>query len=223
MVDRPAVVIHTAVSLDGAVTGFAPDLGVHYAAAATLGCDGHLVGSLTMLTGLQSEGVSQPQPDLPDSPPAGRKGAPYWFLVDPGGKLYGLLHAVRAFPGLRDVVVLIARSTPQEYRKYLGERGYPTLEAGEGRVDLAGALDDIGVQYGVRRLMVDSGPGLTRALLDAGLVDEVSVLLHPLVVGAEGRRAFEGSSGAALELQEQRQLDGGVLHARYRVSVRARG
>lgn len=216
MDDRPTVVVHTAVTVDGAVTGFTPDLRQHYAAAATLRCDGHLVGSNTMLTGLQAEGVTPS--DAVDGPPTDRPGAPYWFLIDSRGKLHGLLHAVRAFPGLRDVVVLLAGNTSGEYRRYLADRGYPTIEVGDRRVDLAGAIPRIGAQYGVRRLMVDSGPGLTRALLDAGLVDEVSALLHPLIVGTAGRRAFEGSTGAALELQEQRQLEGGILHARYRVS-----
>lgn len=213
---RPAVVVHLSTALDGAVTGFSPDLGVHYAAAATLGCDGHLVGSMTLLTGLQADGAAE-ESDAPDEPPVGREAAPYWFLVDSTGRLQGRLHAARAFPGLRDVVLLVARSTPKEYRRYLADRRYLSLEAGEARVDLAEALRRIGAQFGVRRLMVDSGPGLTRALLDAGLVDEVSLLLHPLVVGTTGRRAFEGAAGAAFHLEGEQRLEGGVLHLRYRV------
>ncbi len=129
-----------------------------------------------------------------DRPPGDRAELPYWFLVDSGGSLAGRLHSLRAFPGVRDVAVLVSRRTPQSYREYLGQRQYPTIERGDVHVDLRAALAAMAAEFGVQRVLVDSGPILTSVLLDAGLVDEVSVLVHPVVVGAGHGRIFGNAS-----------------------------
>lgn len=46
---RPRVIVHVAVSLDGATTGFAADVGRYYALAATFGEDVTLAGADTIL------------------------------------------------------------------------------------------------------------------------------------------------------------------------------
>lgn len=52
-------------------------------------------------------------------------------------------------------------------------------------------------------------------LLRAGLVDELSLLIHPIVVGA-GERLFETDSGAIpLILAESTTFSTGVIHLRY--------
>ncbi|MBK6763808.1 MAG: hypothetical protein IPG68_11315 [Micrococcales bacterium] len=48
----------------------------------------------------------------------------------PAALLRGSLHRLRAFPGLRDVGVLVAAETPQEYRSYLTPGGSASSEAG---------------------------------------------------------------------------------------------
>jgi len=60
------------------------------------------------------------------------------------------------------------------------------------------------------------GPGLAAAALRAGLVDEVLLFAHPVVVGG-GTRALPDSVRLRLELLDTRRFDGGVVHARYRV------
>lgn len=60
------------------------------------------------------------------------------------------------------------------------------------------------------------GADLAGQALAAGLVDEVLLLLVPLVVG-EGPRALPDRVRAALDLREQRAFPGGWLHLRYAV------
>ena len=56
---------------------------------------------------------------------------------------------------------------------------------------------------------------LARTLLRAGLVDELSLLLHPIVVGT-GQRLFE-EDGPRIELDliESTTFSTGVVHQRY--------
>ena len=85
-------------------------------------------------------------------------------------------------------------------------------------VDLAGALRDLAAGHGARTVRVDSGGGLTGALLAEGLVDELSLLVHPLLAGDAGDRRWYGrapGAAAAFELQSAETLDGGLVWLRY--------
>ncbi|GAA5095233.1 dihydrofolate reductase family protein [Microbacterium yannicii] len=56
---------------------------------------------------------------------------------------------------------------------------------------------------------------LVQSLLRAGLVDELHLLIHPVVVG-EGRRLFEQDNPLSFTLGESAALPNGVVHAVYR-------
>jgi dihydrofolate reductase len=62
------------------------------------------------------------------------------------------------------------------------------------------------------------GPHLAAEALGAGLVDEIHLLLTPIIVGG-GNRALPDGVRAGLELLDQRRFDNGVMHLHY--SVRA--
>ena len=64
---------------------------------------------------------------------------------------------------------------------------------------------------------------LVRSLLAHGLVDELRLLVHPLVVG-KGARLFENGIGQVpLELVESRTFATGVLDLTYRPVAACRG
>ncbi len=91
----------------------------------------------------------------------------------------------------------------------------------DGRVDLAALLAQL-YRDGRRHLLVEGGPHLAAAFLDADLVDEVLVYLAPILLGA-GRSALEGGTVTTLadahraELREFRRL-GPDVALRYRIS-----
>jgi len=57
-------------------------------------------------------------------------------------------------------------------------------------VDYRAALEELNARYGVTTVRVDSGGTLNGALLREGLIHEVSLLLHPCLVGGETPRSF---------------------------------
>lgn len=66
-------------------------------------------------------------------------------------------------------------------------------------------------------IVVMSGGNLARSLLDAGVVDEIGLNVHPVLLGG-GVPAFVGRvSRTLLELTECRTLDGGCVLLIYRV------
>lgn len=55
---------------------------------------------------------------------------------------------------------------------------------------------------------------LVRTLMADGLIDELSLLVHPIVVGA-GKRLFENSPTIPMKLVEAKTFSTGVQHLRY--------
>jgi diaminohydroxyphosphoribosylaminopyrimidine deaminase / 5-amino-6-(5-phosphoribosylamino)uracil reductase len=66
-----------------------------------------------------------------------------------------------------------------------------------GRLDLTAVLEHLAAR-GITRLMVEAGPILAAALLDADLVDEAALLRSSKVIGPDGIDALEGLPLTAL-------------------------
>ena len=60
------------------------------------------------------------------------------------------------------------------------------------------------------------GAELAGEAIKAGLVDEIHLLLHPIVVGG-GRRALPDGALVRLELLDERRFASGVVHVHYRM------
>jgi diaminohydroxyphosphoribosylaminopyrimidine deaminase/5-amino-6-(5-phosphoribosylamino)uracil reductase len=90
----------------------------------------------------------------------------------------------------------------------------------DGLVDVAALLDQL-FRDGRRHVLLEGGPRLAAAFLDAGLVDEVLVYVAPLLLGA-GRIVLEGGTVTSLadahraELREVRRF-GPDVALRYRM------
>jgi dihydrofolate reductase len=81
--------------------------------------------------------------------------------------------------------------------------------------DVVTALTDLKQQDGGEISITGSG-SLVRSLLEAGIVDELRLLVHPVLVG-RGKHLFEDGSGpSGLELAESETFGGGVLNLTYR-------
>jgi dihydrofolate reductase len=80
--------------------------------------------------------------------------------------------------------------------------------------DLAGEIRELRAAPG-KGIAISGSPTLVRSLLQLGLVDELRLLVFPLVVGA-GRRFFEEDLGALpLELRGSKILSSGVAVLSY--------
>lgn len=225
---RPRVIIHNLTSLDGRLDGFAADVGLYYELAGSFPHEAVLTGSGTMLAAAAAEGVDlagedpdEPvEPQAPVEPPAADDTRPWLVIVDSGGRLTRL-RWLRGQPFWRDILVLCSSATPAEHVERLGRLGVPHLVVGSERVDLAAALGELGERCGVGTVRVDAGGGLNGALLRAGLVDEVSVVVAPLLVGTAvgpARHVVDGlpeADARRLELTSVERLRDGHVWLRY--------
>jgi 2,5-diamino-6-(ribosylamino)-4(3H)-pyrimidinone 5'-phosphate reductase len=179
-----------------------------------------LIGSETVRAGGGLYGIP-PENESDFIKPRRDVGLPYWVIVDSKGITKGLLHTCRSFEFCKDVVVLISRKTSADFINYLKERNYDYLVCGDRRVNLQKAYNGLTEKYKISTIMVDSGPTLNRVLLDAGLIDEISLLVFPVLVGKKSdkllaRLNFE-KHNASLRLLEHEVLDKGLVSLRYQV------
>ena len=120
------------------------------------------------------------------------------------------------------VVAVLSERVSDDYLGALRERGVSYLLAGKREVDLALALEKIGARFPVRTLVLEGGGRINGSMLREGLVDEVSVLVAPLVDGRIGTPAVfdvdgEDASRQRLVLESVELRADDVLWLRYRV------
>jgi 2,5-diamino-6-(ribosylamino)-4(3H)-pyrimidinone 5'-phosphate reductase len=215
-------IMHNSVSLDGSFINFDVDMGLHYQLANRLKADAHLIGSDTVTAGIELYGGKTPLEKESDFvKPERATGLPYWVIVDSWGKTKGLLHTCRSFEFCKDVIVLISRKTDVGFIDYLKRRSYDYLVCGNMQVDFEKAYEALTEKYGIRTILVDSGPTLNGVLLDRGLIDEISLLVFPVLVGKKSNKLLAqliiGNRNVDLKQLEQEHLDKGLVSLRYQV------
>jgi 2,5-diamino-6-(ribosylamino)-4(3H)-pyrimidinone 5'-phosphate reductase len=167
---RPHVVAQLAVSLDGVASGFDVDLARFYALATLWQEDVTLIGADTILA--QESAVRA----APRRGP--RADGPLLAVVDDRARVH-TWEALRELGYWSDVLALYADRTPPR------PPGATTRElvTGYEEVDLLEALTVLG-RRDVQTVRVES-PTLVRTCLDQELVDELALLVHPVLVGGE--------------------------------------
>ena len=56
----PKIILHNSVSLDGSLTNFGPNMELHYQIAGKYNVDAHLIGSNTVIVGVELYGGDVP-------------------------------------------------------------------------------------------------------------------------------------------------------------------
>lgn len=81
------------------------------------------------------------------------------------------------------MVHLTTETAPPEYLAFLRQRNIPYLIEGLNRVDLPRMLAKVKTKLAVNTIATSSGGKLSGALIRSSLLDEINILLSPLVIG----------------------------------------
>jgi 2,5-diamino-6-(ribosylamino)-4(3H)-pyrimidinone 5'-phosphate reductase len=177
----PYVVLHIGVSVDGRIDwGLGTD-NPYYELVQQFGADTDLSGSNTIL-----------KAHLPKEPEKvfgevytqwiNKPNRPLHAIVDSRGRIKNW-DIIKKQPWWRDCVALCSKGTPHNHLEYLQEQNVEYIIAGQQHVDLRQALEELSRRYRSQKVRIDSGGVLNGVLLRAGLVDEVSVVISPSLVG----------------------------------------
>jgi riboflavin biosynthesis pyrimidine reductase len=226
---KPYVICHMMSSVDGRILPdrwhpSVDDRGVYERLHNELGCEAWLVGRVT---GQEFASREAPYPSYTGAPLDREnwfmhKQADAWAVVlDAGGKIaWG-----RSDVGGDPLVVVLTQAVSDTQLAGLREDGVSYIFAGEREIDLAAALEALNHELGIRRLLLEGGGAANGALLQAGLVDEFSLVIAPSVEGVPGGPAvfdIHGEPGAlnamGMALESCQVLEGSFVWLRYRFS-----
>jgi riboflavin biosynthesis pyrimidine reductase len=232
---KPHVVCHMLVSLDGRIHPSrwteSPDgdrktwSAVYEEIHAKLEGDAWLVGRVTMAE------MAKGQPHPPATTPApGSVARPHHFARRDAGTFAvafdreGKLHFATPDVGGDHVVVLLGAAVSDAHLAELAGDGVSYIVAADEAMDPKALFAVLNEELGIERLLLEGGGNVNGALLAAGVVDEISLLIAPAVDGALGiTGVFEvpeakGLSGKArLSLVGAETLAHGLVHLRYAV------
>jgi 2,5-diamino-6-(ribosylamino)-4(3H)-pyrimidinone 5'-phosphate reductase len=211
------------MSLDGRLDWYAGDEGLYYELAGRFQVDAMLSGSNTILSAYAGQQPPEQESAQEPVPSAAADEGQWLVVVDSQGHIRNW-HVIRQEPYWRDMIVLCSQATPQEYLDYLASQRVEHIVAGEEHVDLRAALQQLGEHYRIRSVRVDSGGTLAGVLLRQGLVDEVSVLVNPTLVGGTSARSMfvapdltSAQGVIPLKLLNVEKLRGDVVWLHYQV------
>jgi 2,5-diamino-6-(ribosylamino)-4(3H)-pyrimidinone 5'-phosphate reductase len=220
-------------SVDGRTDHFAGDVGLYYELAAGFPQDAVLAGSSTFIAAAATDGVEltgedplpvggrAPASARPEA--AGPDAAPLLVIVDSRGQLTRFAWLTQ-LPYWRALLVACSATTPATHLQLLARHGIDHVVVGADRVDLARLLDLLAAEHGIERVRVDSGGTLNGALLRAGLVDEISLLVAPYAVGGRSPAAMfvaddlVDDAVTRLELSGVERVRGDTVWLRYEVT-----
>lgn len=182
MRDRPFVQLKIAVSSDGLI---APGDGEprwvtgpearHYAHILRARADAILVGRKT---------VADDNPDLTCRLPGLEGRSPRRVVLDAGFRTAPTARMLQTAERVPVTIFGDTRSAAPAYPKGVEVRRMPA--GPDGRLSLAVALESLGAE-GVTRVLVEGGPTIASAFLDADLVDELVIGRGTEMLGAAGR------------------------------------
>lgn len=230
--NRPYVICHILSSLDGKINGpfmaaeATKELGAEYGKIRTeMNADAWLYGTTTVKEFLNfREPVLEEISDVPEGDfVAGDKTKPYFVALDTKGELgWGSGRFANKGRAEAHVIEILTEAAPPSYRDYLRKRGVSYIIAGKTELDCEMVMEKLYRLFGIEKLLICGGGAVDWTFLQAGIVDELSMVLSPVTDGSCGNasvfaRIPEFGTGEPVEfdLKPVKQVGSGGLHLNY--------
>lgn len=118
-------------------------------------------------------------------------------------------------------LIVTSEQVTKEYLDYLDGLSISWIVCGKERIDLVRASEILAEEFHVERMAIVGGPAINTGFLDAGLLDEVSILIG---AGIDGRGGFpavfdglnENHGVINLKLTEVKKFDSDAVWIRYK-------
>ncbi len=231
--NRPYIICHMVTSLDGKVTGeflFNPECEgateIYYDINRKLKCNGFICGRVTM-EGSFTQGY---YPDLSNYEPVshgiGHKmdymldsedmTGFYAVAFDPKGKLGWKSNRIidpDSDPGYdrAQIIEVLTEQVDERYLGYLESLNIPYIFAGETEIDVNFALLKLKNIIGCEILLLEGGSIINGSFQRADVIDELSLVVAPIVADKDDKPLFMDSTISNYELTNAQTIKGNLV------------
>lgn len=236
--DRPYIFCHMMTSLDGKIMG--SYMGTPEGSAAgdvfynlSFGKEpyykhqGWLSGRVTTddnFTFYEKPDVDENVPTVPEGDFVAKKADMYYVSVDPSGKLGWKSDTLTYIDTTAYVIEILTQKAGNAYKAFLRKLGISYIIAGTDSLDYETAMSKLKTLFGIETLMLGGGGVLNWSFIQAGMCDEVSVVIAPAADGSSDTPALFAARGGlaadkpiGFELQSAQVKEGGSVWLRYLV------
>lgn len=224
--NKPYIICYMMTSVDGRIdcdmVGQLAGVEDYYPLLDELGLQSAVSGKITAKLELAEPGEFKPE----SSAPAGRETVSkktdsrsgYNIVADTKGTLLWKSDDQYEKPH----IILMSEHVSTEYLAYLDGKNISYVVTGKEHIDLTRAAEILKETFGIERLGGVGGPAINTAFLDAGLLDEVIVLIG---AGIDGRASYppvfnrndnEKKELTPLELVDVKKYSSGAVFIRYK-------
>lgn len=113
------------------------------------------------------------------------------------------------------IIEVLCEDAPDAYLAYLRSIGVSYLFAGEKDLDLSSALKKLKELFGIEKLLLEGGSLLNGAFQREQVIDELSLVVAPVVAAAEDKPLFDASAMDGYVLQQIKQYENSVFWLNY--------
>jgi riboflavin biosynthesis pyrimidine reductase len=151
----------------------------------------------------------------------------YAVSIDPHGKLLWNERAItdvdEGYNGAH-IIEVLTENVSDDFLEHLQEKGVSYLFGGENKLDIARIASKLKELFGIKKLLLEGGGIVNGSFLQAGLIDEISLVIVP-EVGSPGETAlFETGKyslatnfPASFHLTSIKELENGGLWLVYKI------
>lgn len=225
----PYVICHMVTSIDGKITGdfLYTDKGIevsesYYEINRKLKGDGFACGRITM----ESSFTDGFKPDLSEFENTdiacedfiAQKHDYYAVSFDRHGNVGWTDSKIHdEDPGYDNchIIEVLSEDTPKQMLSYYRKTGASYIFAGKDDIDVSLALKKLYSIFGIKKLLLEGGSIINGAFQRAGLIDELSLVVAPMVADKDSKPLFDNASMEEYELISAEKLNDKSVWMRY--------
>lgn len=234
---RPYIICHMATSLDGKITGrflekreYSGIVETYYQIHKNYDADGFICGRITMEGSFPQSSVRLTEyegPAIDRNDFIAEKAAFYAVAVDPHGKLLWddrvIFDPDEGYDGAH-IIEVLTEQVSDAFLAHLRSKGVSYVFAGKDTIDLEQAVQKLKSLFGINKLLLEGGGIINGSFLEAGLIDEISLVVIPAAEASEqaiplfqtSKYTSANAKSAAFRLKAAEKLDNGSLWLTYR-------
>lgn len=148
----------------------------------------------------------------------------YYISIDPSGRLGWKCNTITYRETKAQVIEVLTEKVSDQYKSFLRDLAIPYIIAGESNVDPVLAVEKLSNYFHMETIMLGGGGVLNWSFIQAGMCDELSVVMTPVADGSsdkpslfDSREGLSSTTPVVFDLINCQVEQDGTIWLRYAV------